>query len=62
MKESYEINLKDIWDKEDIYIGLTRKDLNKLKELDYPEWLARSNIVDDVVVGELLRMTGIVED
>ncbi len=57
-----EIDLKEIWNKKEFYEGLTEKDIKKLEELDYAEWLARTNIVNnEEFIADLLVMAGIVE-
>ena len=59
---SNEIDLKEIWNKKEFYEGLTEKDIKKLEELDYAEWLARTNIVNnEEFIADLLVMAGIVE-
>ncbi len=57
-----EIDLKEIWNKKEFYEGLTEKDIKKLEELDFAEWLARTNIVNnEEFIADLLVMAGIVE-
>jgi len=56
------IDLKKIWNKKEFYEGLTEKDIKKLEELDFAEWLARTNIINnEEFIADLLVMAGIVE-
>jgi len=60
MKEEY-IDLREIWNKEELYDGLSRQDRTILRNLRYSEWLARSNLIDEIAVGNLLEKHGYVE-
>ncbi|GAB6076945.1 hypothetical protein [Desulfurobacterium thermolithotrophum] len=60
MKEGL-IDLREIWNREDMYEGLSRRDRTVLRNLRYSEWLARSNLFDDIAVGALLEKHGYVE-
>ncbi|GAB6075285.1 hypothetical protein [Desulfurobacterium crinifex] len=60
MKEEL-IDLREIWNREDMYEGLSRRDRTVLRNLRYSEWLARSNLFDDIAVGALLEKHGYVE-
>jgi len=44
-----------------MYEGLSRRDRTVLRNLRYSEWLARSNLFDDIAVGALLEKHGYVE-
>ena len=60
MKEEL-IDLREIWNREDMYEGLSRRDRTVLRNLRYSEWLASSNLFDDIAVGALLEKHGYVE-
>jgi hypothetical protein len=60
MKE-VSVDLREIWNKEELYEGLTQKDKTVLKNLRYSEWLARTNLFDDITVGALLEKHGYVD-
>ena len=60
MKEGL-IDLREIWNREDMYEGLSRRDRTVLRNLRYSEWLARSNLFDDIAVGALLEKHGYVD-
>jgi len=64
MKEEFteEIYLKEFWNNTEMYRGLKQRDLTILKNLTYPEWMARTNIVDQELVGRMLVELGYIED
>ncbi len=65
MKEEFteeEIYLKEFWNNPEMYRGLKQRDLTILKNLTYPEWMARTNIVDDELVGRMLVELGYIEE
>lgn len=64
MREEHaeQIYLKEIWNKIEIYEGMTDKDKTILKSLRFEEWLARTSIIDYELVGRMLIELGLVEE